>query len=368
MPGNRCLESRLAQAGLFGGSPNDFFDYETAVGVSLWQQSVGRPATSVPDSMTLLSMGIWRDRGPAGCSVKVRLGAPWMPGTRCLESRLAQLGLFFGTPDDLFTWDTAVAVSHYQQSVRIRATSVPDLTTLTYMGIWSGPPPATCTVPGVVGAGSPGVRCLETRLAELGLFAHAADDTFDWDTSVGISLYQQSAGLPNTATGNAATLVAMRILQDPNPVPANSGSGRRIVYSRAQQRIWLIAADGSVFNTHRVSGRTYEPYAGTYRVYSRSEYTYSANDPSVRWRYMVRFTYGPGGGRIGFHEIPNRNGRPLQTKEQLGLPLSGGCVRQSTEDALLVWNWAPIGTTVVVLYCPPRRHRHNHTASRVRRR
>ncbi len=36
-------------------------------------------------------------------------------------------------------------------------------------------------------------------------------------------------------------------------------------------------------------------------------------------------------------------------KEQLGLPLSGGCVRQSTADAQWVWNWAYIGTVVVVL-------------------
>ena len=64
---------------------------------------------------------------------------------------------------------------------------------------------------------------------------------------------------------------------------------------------------------------------------------------------MVRFAYGPDGGRIGFHEIPNRNGVPLQSYEQLGLPLSHGCVRQTTADALWIWNWAPIGTKVVVL-------------------
>lgn len=133
------------------------------------------------------------------------------------------------------------------------------------------------------------------------------------------------------------------------PVPANSGTGRRVVYDRAQQRVWAIEADGTVVKTHRVSGRTREPYAGTYSVYSRSMYTYSANNPAVKWRYMVRFAYGPDGGRIGFHEIPNKNGVPLQTEAQLGQPLSGGCVRQSTADALWMWNWAGIGTKVVVL-------------------
>jgi lipoprotein-anchoring transpeptidase ErfK/SrfK len=78
-------------------------------------------------------------------------------------------------------------------------------------------------------------------------------------------------------------------------------------------------------------------------------YTYSVADPDVKWRYMVRFAYGPGGGRIGFHEIPTRFGVPLQSESQLGQPLSGGCVRQATADAIWVWNWAPIGTKVVVL-------------------
>ena len=102
------------------------------------------------------------------------------------------------------------------------------------------------------------------------------------------------------------------------------------MYSRAQQRVWAVEADGTVVKTHLVSGRRFEPYAGTYHVYSRSMYTYSTANPTIKWRYMVRFAYGPGGGRIGFHEIPNRNGVPLQSERQLGQPLSGGCVRQST--------------------------------------
>ena len=108
------------------------------------------------------------------------------------------------------------------------------------------------------------------------------------------------------------------------PLPANSGSGRRVVYDRGQQRIWAVEADGTVVKTHLVSGRRYEPYAGTYSVYSRSMYTYSTEQPNVKWRYMVRFAHGPGGGRIGFHEIPHRNGVPLQSERQLGQPCRVG--------------------------------------------
>jgi lipoprotein-anchoring transpeptidase ErfK/SrfK len=39
----------------------------------------------------------------------------------------------------------------------------------------------------------------------------------------------------------------------------------------------------------------------------------------------------------------------MQTSDQLGEPLSGGCVRQATEDAIITWDWAQIGTVVVVV-------------------
>jgi lipoprotein-anchoring transpeptidase ErfK/SrfK len=66
-------------------------------------------------------------------------------------------------------------------------------------------------------------------------------------------------------------------------------------------------------------------------------------------RWMVRFTRGsrlP----IGFHDIPrSRSGRPLQTEAQLGTYRSHGCVRQATVDARALYDWAPLGTTVVVV-------------------
>ena len=55
---------------------------------------------------------------------------------------------------------------------------------------------------------------------------------------------------------------------------------------------------------------------------------------------MIRFAHGGHGGNIGFHEIPIQYGRPVQTVDQLGEPLSGGCVRQAPDDAIWMWNWA----------------------------
>jgi len=133
-------------------------------------------------------------------------------------------------------------------------------------------------------------------------------------------------------------------------LPGDSGSGRRVVYSKGQMRVWLIEADGSLTRTYRVSGRMDQPRYGTYQVFSRSPYTCAMKRPDICMRFMVRFTKAFSGDNIGFHEIPVRAGRyPLQSDAQLGQPLSGGCVRQSTADAIFMWEWAPVGTTVVVI-------------------
>jgi hypothetical protein len=65
--------------------------------------------------------------------------------------------------------------------------------------------------------------------------------------------------------------------------------------------------------------------------------------------YMVRFAPTEGLD-IGFHAIPvNRRGTPIQTEEALGTYQSLGCVRQQHADAIRMWDFAQIGTPVVVI-------------------
>lgn len=132
-------------------------------------------------------------------------------------------------------------------------------------------------------------------------------------------------------------------------IPPQSGSGRRVVYSKGVQRVWLINDDGSLHNTHRVSGRLDQPAYGTYSVYSRSPFTCSKAHSNICMRFMVRFATSFRGDNIGFHEIPRRDGTPMQSDSQIGSPLSGGCIRQLTDDAILMWEWAGLGTVVVVV-------------------
>ena len=102
-----------------------------------------------------------------------------------------------------------------------------------------------------------------------------------------------------------------------------------------------------VRRTYLVSGSLTDNLdPGTYAVYSRSRHAVGINDSGVM-EYFTRFTRGVNAA-IGFHNIPTKNGRPVQTEEQLGTPQSHGCIRQATPDAKRLWAFAPIDTKVVV--------------------
>ena len=133
-------------------------------------------------------------------------------------------------------------------------------------------------------------------------------------------------------------------------VPADSGSGRRVVFSQSRQRVWLIGRHADhVQRTYLVSGSvTHNLQPGTYSVYSTSRWAVGVDDSGVM-QYFVRFTRGPTGAAIGFHSIPSKNGVPLQTRARLGTPQSHGCIRQNLPDAVALWSFAPVGTKVVVV-------------------
>ena len=130
--------------------------------------------------------------------------------------------------------------------------------------------------------------------------------------------------------------------------PPGSGEGRRIVYSQSTMHVWLVEADGTVAREYPIIGRRGLPKPGTYAVYSKSEQSVSPKY-GLTFNWMVRFAYGKE-LRIGFHDIPVKDGVPISDETQMGLPLGmGGCVRQTTENAKFLYDWASVGTPVVVL-------------------
>ena len=153
----------------------------------------------------------------------------------------------------------------------------------------------------------------------------------------------------STSTSTTTPAATETVLVEAAPVPIRSGSGRRIVYANRQQRVWVINADNEVIRTFPVSGMLGQPGKGTFSVFSKSPTSYSPEFAGVTFRFMTRFAIGRNGGNIGFHEIPTRNNKPMQTVDELGTFKGSGCLRSSTQDALFIYQWATLGTKVVVV-------------------
>jgi hypothetical protein len=126
-----------------------------------------------------------------------------------------------------------------------------------------------------------------------------------------------------------------------------------IVYRRGKQRVSVYDTDGSHIRSYFVSGHTGIPKPGRYRVWSKSPTAFSSKNPDLQWKYMVRFARSAKGNPIGFHQIPVkcRDGKctSVQGPGQVGTALSAGCVRQRPKEARWLYDWAELGTLVIVL-------------------
>jgi lipoprotein-anchoring transpeptidase ErfK/SrfK len=186
--------------------------------------------------------------------------------------------------------------------------------------------------------------------AAVGVLPQLTADRASADTSVLAPAAIETATIdpvviPAPAPQRRAAAASVTPVAEP---PAASGTGRRIVFDQSDQRVWLIDGDSAVERTYLVSGSRFNNLQpGSYAVQSKSRHA-GAFDGSGSMEYFVRFATGFS-EPIGFHSVPKDNsGRLEQTKAQLGTELSAGCVRQWLPDAIALWDFAPIGTKVVV--------------------
>lgn len=226
------------------------------------------------------------------------------------------------------------------------------------------------------------VNCLQQSLVTNGFYTGAVNGTFDQATDTAVRALQADRDLfvdgvvgresaislgiwpdeaklvihtPAPAAG-AVDLLGYPLSSvavsgpDAPPLPANSGSGKRIVYDRAGQRVWAVSSDEVVIRSYLVAGSKYSnEMPGVHKVYSKSEMSTAWNGKA--WLpQMVRYQKTDIGA-IGFHAIPihvNDN-TPYMTEAEMGQRLSGGCQRQANRDAKFMWDFTDIGTTVVVI-------------------
>ena len=183
--------------------------------------------------------------------------------------------------------------------------------------------------------------------------AFAVSETFSSSDVAASAEPATSSGSNRSDEGSDVTATAVPVASTaPTTPPADllpvgSGDGRRVVFSVAGQRMWWVDGAGAVVRTNLVSGRANTPAHGTFQVYSRTEHATGLDGSKMD--YFVRFTKGPNGWAIGFHDIPEVGGVPVQTDAQLGQALSHGCIRQGQDDALFTWDFLQVGDEVVVV-------------------
>ena len=178
----------------------------------------------------------------------------------------------------------------------------------------------------------------------------ASASTAEPSTSASASSSGSMSSSAASSSASSASADSSMLAADDTALPTGSGHGRRAVFDQSDQRVWIVGSNGNVERTYPVSGsdeNNLKP--GTYHVYGKSRWAIGIDD-SGTMQYFVRFAHGTdNGASIGFHSIPTKNGKPLQTVAQLGERLSHGCIRQKTADAIAMWDFASVGTTVVVV-------------------
>lgn len=130
--------------------------------------------------------------------------------------------------------------------------------------------------------------------------------------------------------------------------PAARTRGKAIYVSLSKQRMWVYE-NGRLLWTFLVSTGTPDraTKAGTFRIKSKIDEAWS-NVWQLRMPNWLGI-YDVGRVENGIHAMPmTRNGRPVRW--QVGMPGSFGCVVLNTKDAATLYNWATIGTLVVIRY------------------
>lgn len=181
-----------------------------------------------------------------------------------------------------------------------------------------------------VPAGALVAGLLSAAFLTLGVLASAASDAAP-----------EEAAAATRGGGGAGSAHGLTASQR-DGLPENSGTGARVVYSVAQQRVWLVGADGRVRRRYEVtSGGTPAP-SGSHTVFARRAHGTGGDGRQVE--HAVFFAQADG-TNVGFSAPV----RPLPPGRLSAPARLGAAIRESRADGEALWLFATIGRTVEVI-------------------
>lgn len=195
-------------------------------------------------------------------------------------------------------------------------------------------PVRLCPLPARLPAGPAPVDVtgVQKRLAALRyLPPDAATGAWDYRTKQAVLAFQSWHGLARDGVVGPQTIAALEVAT--RPAPSGTDPGRRIEVHRARGVVLLIDGGEVLRVVHASTGAPgYETPTGSYSVFRKE-----TNSWSVPYRVWLPYA-GYFNGGIAFHasdEVP-------------ASPVSHGCVRLSAPEAPFVYEFAGVGTPVIV--------------------
>ncbi len=163
--------------------------------------------------------------------------------------------------------------------------------------------------------------------------------------SVFESNYRGGVRVALTSTGAPVVTSASQ----PDDQVVGAGKGKRIEVDLSEQKLRMIE-NGRVISIRTISTGKWSTPTPTGEFKTRNKIVTAYSKPyGLYMEYWMAFSAD---GSYGVHSLPYwrlaNGGRLYEGANHLGTPVSHGCIRQSLADAKSLYDWAPVGTPVII--------------------
>ena len=132
------------------------------------------------------------------------------------------------------------------------------------------------------------------------------------------------------------------------PAPAAAGGGKRIVIDLSEQHLYAYQGEVLAHSFVASTGMGGSTRTGTFRVLDKYPNAY-ASTWSLQMPHWLGI-YWAGSLENGIHALPILPSGQRLWEGYLGTPVSFGCIILGTQEARMLYEWAEVGTPVVIQY------------------
>lgn len=149
--------------------------------------------------------------------------------------------------------------------------------------------------------------------------------------------------------GQVLTIPGATAGAEPNPPPTSPGGAKSILIDISEQHLYAYEGEGLVYSFVASTGSPgLDTRPGTYAVQNKIPNAYGGN-----WNiWMPNWLgiYWAGNLQNGIHSLPILPDGSRLWAGYLGTPVSYGCIILGIDESQLLYDWAEVGTPVIIQY------------------